>query len=78
MPSINSAGELYSLPRDSRDDEIDALRAENERLSKAWADSEAACLIQVQIVRAENERLRALVEQYRQALAATGVTLGST
>lgn len=38
--------------------ERDALRAENERLTKAWADSEAACLIQVQMVRAENERLR--------------------
>ena len=42
--------------------EIDTLRAENERLARAFADSEAACLIQVQMVRAENERLRQLVK----------------
>lgn len=39
-------------------DELRALRAENERLARAFADSEAACLIQVRMLRAENERLR--------------------
>src|SRR5262252_5929566 len=34
--------------------ELQTAMAEVERLRQAWADSEAACLIQVKMVRAEN------------------------
>jgi len=48
--------------------ERDELRAENERLREAFANSEAACLIQVQTVRAENDLLRIAEQRRREEL----------
>jgi len=50
--------------------ELQTAMAEVEKLRHAWADSEAACLIQVKMVRAENERLRAELRTCQETLTA--------
>lgn len=48
--------------------EIERLEQETERLREAFENSEAACLIQVQMVRAENELLRLRGDTFFEAL----------